>query len=420
MTLLIKNNPLAIKKLSCVFFIIGIIMSNKLWLIDRNFPTAPLFDNFINIPRSFDSILYYSLLILLAIVALLKRRVYLLLLFILLFFLLIQDQMRWQPWVYIYILVLIPFLVLPKGTNKNRTTYLQILFIGIYLWSGIHKLNPNFNELIVESFAFYLFKITNGTLITFIKSIGFIFPLIEIISAMFLVFPKSRKVGVYMTVSIHVFIILYISPFGMNYNYIILPWNIFMIIASILLFYTSKQQLKIWDNKPMPNFLNSFILIIMLLPVMNFFNRWDSYLSFSLYSGKIDNYYVLLKKGVAQQENTYDFEAYLINKNQSLSKKIIDIDRWSIKELNVPMYPEKRVFRKIAQHFCTQKTMSSNTVFLVTKLPLWKLRELDKHKKATDNNKDYIDQLLVLDFEKSIKNDSFEYYKCEDLLSLNP
>ena len=394
-------------------------MSHNLWIQNRNFPTIPIIDDFIQLPLIVDSSLFYLMIVLLLISTFLKNKIYLISFFMILFFLLILDQMRWQPWVYIYILVLIPFLIkLEKKSFDSILNYFQLLFIGIYLWSGIHKFNPNFNEYIVEGFARHLFNISHTGTLASIKSIGYIFPIFETLAALFLIIPRTRKIGLFGIIIMHFFILIYISPLGMNYNYIILPWNIFMIFASIILFYNSKRVLIILKNTFVHRLSTLFILAIMLLPMLNFFNYWDSYLSFSLYSGKIDSYYVLNKDSFSPAQINYDIENYVMTETEGQKQEILYIDYWANYELNVPMYPEERLFKKIAKLFCAEESKSSDFIFLITPLPMRKLYE-SNNTSAEENLINNTNEILFFRLKKSVNKNSFEYFVCDDLQFAN-
>ncbi len=404
-----------IKITASLFFILGTLMSHDLWIQHRNFPTIPIIDDFVQLSPFIDSALFYAMIVLLLVSTSLKNKIYLIAFFAILFFLLFQDQIRWQPWVYIYILVLLPFLLkLEKNSRESVINYLQLLFIGIYLWSGIHKFNANFSDYIVEGFARYLFNISTAETLDSIKSFGYIFPCIEIFAALFLTMPKTRKIGLFAIIFMHLFIIVYISPLGMNYNYIILPWNIFMIITGILLFYNSKRLLLFRGRTLVHKLLTLFVMLIMFLPALNFFNYWDSYLSFSLYSGKIDSYYVLSKDDFSSKQINYDIKNYIATKTEGQNGGILYIDSWANNELHVPMYPEERLFKKIAKSICAEEESASDFIFLSTRLPIWKLYD-SKKPNIQEDTTNYSNQILFFKFKKGIKNDSFEYFVCEDL-----
>ncbi|MBL4625227.1 MAG: hypothetical protein JKY42_08830 [Flavobacteriales bacterium] len=58
------------------------------------------------------------------------------------------DQLRIQPWLYLYLLLLAPIYVLNKSNQVDQLRWLFSLLrfsvIALYVWSGIHKINPEY------------------------------------------------------------------------------------------------------------------------------------------------------------------------------------------------------------------------------------------------------------------------------------
>ena len=133
-----------IRILTGVFFLTGFIMSINLWIPNRFFPLLPYFDIHLDIPVAIEYALTALLFLSLAVAILLNNRFILMLFFALLLLFIFQNQNRWQPWVHIYALLLIPFAIKKSAKQKDHSHYFQIIMIGIYVWSGIHKFNPHF------------------------------------------------------------------------------------------------------------------------------------------------------------------------------------------------------------------------------------------------------------------------------------
>lgn len=120
---------LLIKRTTSIFFLLGIFMSIDLWGVERTFPILPVF-TFLKTGAILANKVAFSILIssLISII-LFERKASLYLLFSSLLYLLIEDQIRWQPWVYIYIVILLPFFL--NTSKKEKLIFLRILFIGI-------------------------------------------------------------------------------------------------------------------------------------------------------------------------------------------------------------------------------------------------------------------------------------------------
>ncbi len=307
---------------------------------------------------------------------------------IILFFFLLQDQNRLQPWVYIYILILIPYCISNhfKNLEIDLLIPIKIILIATYFWSGIQKANVNFIEGVFVHILMDLFKIQSIETIRSVLPLGYIISFTEIFIAFSLMFKKLRNIGIALAICTHTFILLYTSPLGLNNNYIIYPWNVAMILLVITLFYKDNSNFKVFKLISIKTtFLNYFYFVLLgLLPILNFFEKWDDYLSFSLYSEKSKIFYIAVSdKYIGLLNHEFD-DCFLKLDTNIQGGKVIDVNKWSMKELNVPIYPEIRVFKKISKDFCKYGIPDTDIVFLMYKgtvnndnLTKWVCKNLD-------------------------------------------
>ena len=97
------------------------------------------------------------------------------------------------------------------------------------------------------------------------------------------------------------------------------------------------------------------------MPFTNLFNKWETYLSFSLYSGNTNNAKIELSDK-AMDKLPYYIKHYVITEND---RNVLYPKWWSLGELNVPLYPERRVFEKVKRHVVNLTTGKSEDVKLV-------------------------------------------------------
>ncbi len=169
-----------------------------------------------------------------------------------------------------------------------------------------------------------------------------------------------------MLIGMHLFILWLIGPMGLHYNKIVWPWNIAMIIYLYFLFIKNEKTAA-------QNFalLNVGIKIILLcwsiLPALNFIGLWDNYLSWNIYSSTLPNMAICIKDSTTSKQ----FHFYL-NKKDSLNicngNALLNIQNWAMKEMNVPPYPEERVYKKIEEHW-TRDFPLSNVNFVIYYFP---------------------------------------------------
>ncbi len=368
---LIKNRPKSIKIITIMFLIGGLIISFKLWLGDRLFPLVPFIDGLESILHSFNYMLFLFLILSLLYEIYKPNKWSLASGLIILLLFLLQDQNRLQPWVYIYILILLPFCFFHflKTSEKNLIAPIKIIFITMYFWSGIQKANSNFINGGFAQILVNLFKIQDPQTIKNLLPLGYVIPMIEILIAISLVSKKLRHLGVFLAIITHIFILIYVSPIGINNNFIIYPWNVAMILLVITLFYKDDADFIFLDiNHIKTTFFNSaYVLFLGLLPILNFWGQWDDYLSFSLYSEKSKIFYIAISdKYIGQFDHKFD-DYFLKLDDNIQGGKVINVNKWSMKELNVPIYPEIRVFKKISNVFCQYNIPDTDIIFLMYK-----------------------------------------------------
>lgn len=340
------NQIRLITKTTALACLAGILLSYKIWLSERSFPLSPVFDFLQIIPHPYDFILLGSNVLLLLLIIFSKNPKKLIIVFLLSAIILaLFDLNRWQPWFYQYVLI---FFILSFLNNESDNieqkqaiiTIFKLMFASIYFWSGLQKLNPNF---ISDTFPWLIepFHIENVSSFNYLAKS---FPIIESLAGIMLLINRTKKIGVVLIVLIHLFILIVIGPWGHNYNPVVWPWNVVMILYCFILFFNSE---KITLNQTIGmlryNSIKIVFVLFCILPQLNFFNLWDSYLSHNLYSGNTSNGIIVFSDSVKNNLPVY-IKKYAVGENNNNS---INIKYWCIQETGVPAYPEKRNFKKV-------------------------------------------------------------------------
>lgn len=368
-----------ITKIIALACLSSMLLCYKLWLGDRMFPLTPVFDFLPNIHHPFDFILFIITLILLSCIIIFKNPHKYILAFIICALLLVMlDQNRWQPWFYQYVLMffILSFYDLNKNDDKHSEaidTILKLMIGAIYFWSGLQKLNPHF---ITDTYPWLMEPITNHMSENGIRNIewlGKAFPLVEIFTGIALFISRTKKLAVTLLFLMHFFILCVLGPFGHNYNPVVWPWNIAMMLFAYFLF-IKNDSFKIPQIKNMFQFhsIKTVFILFIMLPLFNFFNQWDSYLSHNLYTGNTSNGVIYISDGV---ESKLPAEIKQYSKGE-MNLNQITIKYWCMMELGVPAYPEKRNFAAVTKTFYKYASDSSEIYFMFT--PKLMLSELSQ------------------------------------------
>ncbi len=350
----------------CYAFIAGILLSLKLWVNDHNFPSLPILPGSNLLPFPFDYILTGAFLLLLAVLPFIKKKkpvsVAAFLMMLLLF---TGDQNRLQPWAFQYAIMFSCVTLIYQFKKEKAAVFNDALcwiITGIYLWSGLQKFNENY----FTDTAYWLMEPVDTLLGFEAKTTGkiaWIIPPLEVLLAIGLLFKRTTRASVWFLIVMHLFIMVDMGLLR-SYNHVIQPWNLAMVLLLLLLLY-GRSELPLFSRRKQilqNRYLAMVFLVFWILPSLSLINLWDSYLSSRLYSGNSSNGYVFISDKVRQK-----LPEYL--KKQVLEKDgnpYVYINNWSMEELSVPCYPERRIYKKARDVFYTYTDDKSEIILLIT------------------------------------------------------
>jgi hypothetical protein len=103
------------------------------------------------------------------------------------------------------------------------------------------------------------------------------------------------------------------------------------------------------------------------MPLFSFFGLWDSYLSASLYSGNTKRAEIYVSDNV--KDGLPETVRGLVSTSETDGANTISIFDWSFEELNVPPYPEDRIFKNVAKRVCEYTEEPSEAMLVVKGKP---------------------------------------------------
>lgn len=345
--------------LLCIGILSGIGMSLKLWLPNHSFPTFPVIHSLTSVGNGFSTFLlvvFIGLLVLFPFFT--KTKALLTVLLTILLVLLLQDQQRWQPWIYQYALMLLAYLVVDKKTvNDDAAKNIhRLILAGIYLWSGLHKLHPSFISVFQNSMlAPITSNMTSSCWTNILNNTAYLVPVIEVFIGIGLLFSKTKRAAVILAVVTHAFILLLLSPLVKNHfsNTVIWPWNITMSVMVVHLFW---KEGFVW-NTLFPSrksyIVYPIVFLVLLAPSLFYLKAWDRYLSFNLYSGKQKRVVIYFEKQHLS-ELPEAWKPYLAKHKKGDRYVKLPVTGWAVRELNVPFVSETRNIRSLMHYVCDQ------------------------------------------------------------------
>jgi hypothetical protein len=337
--------------------LVEFLLSAKLWISSRAYPLTPIFEGLPTIPTPIGELWLILLLFLLVAIILARRpRAYIIAFVFLAGLLSLFDQSRWQPWFYQFLFMLTALALYPWGeqdiTKREAALNVCRLIVACtYLWSGLQKLNVTFVEDVFPWLIEPLVGLLPGSLEELIRPSGIAVPIVEAGIGIGLLTTRLRNTAVILALGMHIFILFCIGPFGHDWNTIVWPWNVAMIAFVVILFWQvegfSAKRVLIPGASP---FHGLVLVLFGVMPLFSFFGLWDSYLSASLYSGNTKSVAIYISDAVKNRLPAKIRDPAL--KSQTDGANIVSINDWAFEELNVPPYPEDRVFKNVAKSVC--------------------------------------------------------------------
>jgi hypothetical protein len=356
----------------CGAFIGGILFSIELWFpTSRSFPRAPIL---FTAPEAstlewfLSTILIASLLL----TAVSKNPAFFSAIALLpLSVLVCFDQSRLQPWLYQYSVLLIVLALHNRPTEdaaySTRTFALfQLIVASVYFWSGLQKLNFTFTHEIFPALLTPL-QISLPWLPPLTSGVGIGAALTETLIGCGLLYSRTRNLCVWLAVATHGIVLALLIAKG--YNSVVWIWNFALMLVVLILFWHSDVYLFRGSGiKHSQSFKSKIATLVTfaasLLPFLSFLGWWDMYLSGALYSGNTPVAVVKVDREVsAQLPATAKEQLFRV---ASTGEEMLPLLEWSMAELNVPVYPEVRVYQQVAQEICKLAT-NKNDVDLVVK-----------------------------------------------------
>lgn len=344
--------PVHIFRIICVFWLAAKIISYPAWIgTGRLYPVVPALDGFESVQPIVHVVLFWcSIGLMVSLLFFPRLKVLGVLLIMTELSSCFLDVARWQPWEYQYLFITFIFCY---SVDKPKVFYNALVFLmaSVYIFSGLHKLNGGFLYTVWENMMLRSFGGVSRVQIASLQLhyVGLLLPAIELLCGLVLLRMKNKKWPAIILIAMHLFNLVFLGPWGINYNIAVWPWNVAMMGFLYLVFIQNKQQF-------LPSFLfagwNRVVLLCFgILPILSFWGLWESHFSSNLYSGKTKNLAVCVEKKYVPELNTYfSKDTHHICDRASMLK----VQQWSFSELNLPPYPEDWYYRRWVKKFKNQ------------------------------------------------------------------
>lgn len=263
------------------------------------------------------------------------------------------DQQRFQPWAYHLGLGL---LMLACGDARRAVMCLRVLVCGIYLHSALSKLDTAFLDQHGQYILSGFFQSIGVNLDDWLNPreprwssrrwvVG-LMPVAEALIAVGLCWSRTRKSAVVLAIVTHVFLMLALGPWGLQHETGVLIWNAVFIVQAAVLFWPSRLLASPTDSKPRHwshsqiamACVTGFVSLIPFTRPLDWVDQWPAWAVYSPRSRELR-----ITISAADRNSVGERIRPFVSAPDFQDRCSIRIDRMSLAELSVPIYPSTRI-----------------------------------------------------------------------------
>lgn len=339
--------------------IASLLVAQRGWVLgERTYPRIPVLDS-LSIPTAFEPLLYGIMLLSLVTFNFLAQKKILAAVFVAASVAtILLDQTRLQPWLYLFSTMLLLGASCGSKSVASVLNALRICIIGTYLFAGLQKINVSFCENVIPVMLEKVLPVVPAEMC---YVIGLPLAIIESGLAVLLAARATRKYGAYAAIAFHAVTLWLLAL--QNWNAVIWPWNIGMMLLVWVLFIRSGQSELRDLFRPDTVQKVVALLLFMILPVLNFFGLWDNYLSASLYAGNCPVLRIELSRADAEKLPAAISQAVDFNNKDG---PLLMGEEWAVGELGIPPYPEVKTMEKVCRKLAEKEWFSHSRICIET------------------------------------------------------
>ena len=238
----------------------------------------------------------------------------------------------------------------------------RLIIAASYFWSGLQKIGVGFTDRVFPSLINPYLNFVFGRVNLLPRPLILAIPLLEIGIGIGLLTRRFRSLAVLLALMTHILILALLIP--LKRNSVVWPWNMAMASFAFILFWrtTDFSMREVLFPRKL-GFQLIVLILFVIMPLFSFVSLWDSYLSASLYSGQVEAAVIDVSES-AKQRLPPAIQTH-VQQSRTTNKLQINPTRWSLTELNVPSYPERRIFINVAKKICSYGEEPSDVILTI-------------------------------------------------------
>lgn len=270
----------------------------------------------------------------------------------------LRDLNCLQPWVWFYALLLLGAGVRQGSDETAALNTLRWIVVAVYVWSGFNKITPYFAE---DNWAWLTGAFSWTKPLGQIPALGYAAAVGEALLGLALAWPPGRRYARWAAVLFHGCLILVLSPWSLNWNTVVIPWNA-ALAALVWVLFADDQPLML------PRHTAAIVLTALasIMPAFNLLERWPDNLSWKLYANT-------QCEGTFAAQGAMDSSAleYVWQTYGEPNEGKIFFDDWATRSLGVPPYPSPDAYRRIGRFLCTELRTDEQSGLYLLRVDRW-------------------------------------------------
>ena len=275
--------------------------------------------------------------------------------------LVLMDQHRLQPWV--YQLITISVIVGCLGVVRAIRWTIPVT-ISIYLFSALGKFDYQFTHTVgaemIQSVVGRVHELNHAGA----TRMAFGLPVCELSVAVLLAVPKTRRLGGWLAIMMHVTLIGILGPWNLDHSWGVLVWNAMLATQAFWLFVIGQARAAATIDPAKPRLTLAScvatltVTVVLLMPLLERFGCWDHWTSWALYSPHNSRVRIEIHRS-AMPALPSELQQHLDHDRDGDGWRELDFETWSLQKRLVPVYPQARYQLSVAHRIAIRNQLQS-------------------------------------------------------------